>query len=36
VLESFVDLTLFTTAVMVIMSAAIGLGLAQSVGRSVR
>jgi hypothetical protein len=36
VLESFVDLTLFATAVMVITSAAIGLGLAQSVGRSVR
>jgi hypothetical protein len=36
VLESFVDLTLFATAIMVITSAAIGLGLAQSVGRSVR
>ena len=36
VLESFVDATLFDTAVMLVASAAIGLGLAQSVSRTVQ
>jgi hypothetical protein len=36
VLESFVDPTLFATAVMVIAAAAIGLGIAQSAGRTIR
>jgi hypothetical protein len=36
VVESFVDVTFFATAVMLVASVVIGLGLAQSVGRTVR